>query len=804
MIKIKEFFQSQKRIVLLVVLLTTVIIQLSFYSIDEHSELSVEKVIPGLIKQPISYEHQVKPILEKRCIVCHGCYDAPCQLKLSSIEGIQRGASKDDIYDQRRLKPMNPTRLYVDAKTTEQWRGLGFFPVLNEARPNAENNLKNSVMYHLLHLKKQHPQPKSKSLPASVTVALNREQTCPTINEVDQYMEDHPLWGMPYAMPNLEDNAYNTLVSWISQGAAVDTSLTISDSAKTQISQWELFFNESSNKQKLVSRYLYEHLFHAHIHFADTPSREFFRLVRSTTPPGQAIDEIATLRPYDDPGRSSFYYRLLKLTPSIVAKNHIVYELSAKRMQRYQALFLEPEYQVLKLPGYQTRLASNPFKVFAKIPYESRYRFLLDDAHFFIDGFIKGPVCRGQIALNVIEDQFWVMFFDPDQPVITNNPTFIQQMADELQVPVSGGEFELLRIWTDYWKGQKRYMEQKQAWFNTIGNHKLKHAMNFIWDGDGHNPNAALTVFRHFDSGSVAYGLVGDNPETAWVIDYPLFERIHYLLVAGFNVFGNIDHMMSTRVYMDFLRMEGEDYFLAFLPANKRKQIRDSWYQGQRSSIEKLFEAPQDWLSTESVVDYKTNDPQRELYQSLKQRLASVNKQSLAMNLCGTPTCQKAKTAVAPEPVERAMQQISQLQGINLHAFPDVAFIKIIGDKENQAYAYTLVRNKAYKNVTSFLADERERDKADIEKDTMTVLNWLEGNYPNFFFSVKESDIESFTKQCASIHNQQDYDNFVNKYGIRRTSSNYWETADWFQEEFKRNKAVLSGLFDLNRYKNDH
>jgi len=37
------------------------------------------------------YYHQIKPILENRCVVCHGCYDAPCQLKLSSPEGIDRG-----------------------------------------------------------------------------------------------------------------------------------------------------------------------------------------------------------------------------------------------------------------------------------------------------------------------------------------------------------------------------------------------------------------------------------------------------------------------------------------------------------------------------------------------------------------------------------------------------------------------------------------------------------------------------------------------------------------------------------------
>jgi hypothetical protein len=31
--------------------------------------------------------------------VSHGCYDAPCQLKLGSFEGIALGASKHKVYD---------------------------------------------------------------------------------------------------------------------------------------------------------------------------------------------------------------------------------------------------------------------------------------------------------------------------------------------------------------------------------------------------------------------------------------------------------------------------------------------------------------------------------------------------------------------------------------------------------------------------------------------------------------------------------------------------------------------------------
>jgi len=799
----KILISNRARIILSIVLLLAIILYalLELPPTGEHEPAMVEL---DLLDAPVMFEQQVRPILERRCIVCHGCYDAPCQLKLSSSEGLRRGANKERIYEPKRITAMQPTRLFVDAKSTAEWRSRGFTPVLNEGEQTSENNLKNSVLYRLLRLKQQHPQPRTALLPESFTLGLNRKQICPTPETVDDFVQEHPLWGMPYAMPNLSKLEYQTLVSWLAQGAPAPAPPVPSAMVLPQIKQWERFLNQPSSKQQLVSRYLYEHLFHAHIHFTGSPAREFYRLVRSTTPPGEVVDEIPTLQPYDDPGTAPFYYRLLRYHPSIVAKNHIVYEFSAERMQRYRELFLTPDYEVRQLPSYEPEIASNPFKVFAAIPTTSRYRFLLDDAHFFIEGFIKGPVCRGQIALDVIEDQFWVMFFDPDQPVFTNTAQFIGKMADELQIPAesSSSNLDLLRIWTGYWQGQRRYMTAKQAWFKKIGTHDIGHAMDYIWDGDGKNPNAALTVFRHFDSGSVAYGLIGSDPETAWIIDYPLFERIHYLLVAGFNIYGNISHRISTRIYMDFLRMEGEDYFLAFLPANRRKEIHDAWYAGQRSTIEKLFSAPQDWLNIESVSGYRTDDPQPELYQHIKERVGGVAQQAHAKNRCGRLDCSEPLPSASEIRADRAMHKIAQLQGANLHAFPDVAFVRVRMDSPEQDLAYTLIRNKAYKNVTSFLADEHERDRADIDRDTITVVKWLEGSYPNFFFSVALSEIEDFTKHCATIRNHEDYEKFVDQYGVRRTNPGFWALADWFQEVSARNRRILSGLFDLNRYQN--
>ena len=99
------------------------------------------------------------------------------------------------------------------------------------------------------------------------------------------------------ARHDLRSTEYRALVQWLAPGALASPEPASSAGATAQIKQWETFLNGTSGKQQLVSRYLYEHLFIAHIHFAGTHEREFFRLVRSTTPPGQPVNEIATVRP---------------------------------------------------------------------------------------------------------------------------------------------------------------------------------------------------------------------------------------------------------------------------------------------------------------------------------------------------------------------------------------------------------------------------------------------------------------------------------------------------------------------------
>jgi hypothetical protein len=759
-----------------------------------------------LPEEIISYDEKVRPILENRCVVCHGCYDAPCQLKLSSAEGIHRGANKEKVYNAGRFKAAEPTRLFIDAITTAQWRQKGFDAVLNEGDANPLANLEGSVLYRMLRQKQLYPQARTGMLSDDFDVSLDREQTCPTLDEFDEYAAKHPHGGMPYAMPNLESDEYTMLVHWLAQGAPMPQDKQPSEVAAKQIRQWEAFLNgdsnkASDNKTRLVSRYLYEHLFQAHLHFEGTDDREFYRMVRSTTAPGKPVDVIPTRRPYGD-SAGPVYYRIVRHQGSIVAKTHMLYELTDKRMQRYKQLFIEPEYQVASLPSYDAVDASNPIKTFAAIPARSRYRFLLDEARFFIEGFIKGPVCRGQVALNVIEDQFWVVFHDPDADTLSMDDAFLNAVSDYLTSPAElEDNFKVLGGKSHYKKLFQKYIQMKEATYADFKPVNIKDAMRYIWKGDGNNPNAALTIFRHLDNASVNFGFIGDYPETAWVIDYSILERIHYLLVAGYDVYGNLGHQINTRLYMDFLRTEGEDEFLAFLPADKRSAIRDSWYQGIRKG-DKDDEGEVSWLSQEFVTGYKTDNPQLELYQQLEQYLGPLAGDGDYINRCTSDKC-KPKLSQDILRADKAMQQAAKMDGLIVQFLPDAAFVRVkMGGKPEQDLAYTMISNKAYKSVSSMFAGEKLGERRDYKYDTQTVVRWLEGSYPDFFYVVELDDIERFVEEYNALENRQQYEAFVARYGLRRTSEDFWMHADWFNAKYAQEQPRLSGIYDLNRYQN--
>jgi hypothetical protein len=675
---------------------------------------------------------------------------------------------------------------------------MDFHPVLNERDQIPRANLENSVVNRMLELKKEHPQPTTELLPAAFDISLDRKQECTTAEDFDKYKEKYPLWGMPYALPGLTDKEHKTLVDWLKQGAAVTVRPEMSQQSKQVIAPWEAFFNGSSLKQQLVSRYLYEHLFIAHIHFDSLPDRDFFRLVRSETPPGKPVVEINTVKPYDDPGVEKFYYRFRKIETNIVAKNHTVYRMNRQKLDRYRQLFLQDDYTVSKLPAYYPETAANPFKIFAELPARSRYRFLLDNAQFFVMGFIKGPVCRGQIALNVVNDHFFVAFFDPEKDTISRDTTFLAGVSDFLSLPSgSKNDIGVMSTWWNYYEKQKKYLESKEQYLARLDPGRKGIDISHIWNGDGYNANALLTVFRHFDSASVVKGFVGKNPKTGWVMDFPLLERIHYLLVAGFNVYDTVGHQLETRLYMDFLRMEGENNFLSFLPKEKRREIRAQWYQGARAEFRNHLQNPFQGLEWDTGIVYTTNDPKGEFFDKLHTYANAAANGHDYLNRCPEKNCVNPNSSPLEQRADLALQKITGLSGHKIQVVPDVTFIHVATNNKNSDQAYTVIRNKALSN-NSFLFGEEKRRL--VDDDTLTLVKGYVGSYPNAFCRVHIDRIEDFVEDFFKIKDQLSYYNFARQYAIRRTSPDFWAESDWHSAKYLKNESVEAGLFDMYRF----
>lgn len=744
------------------------------------------------------YLQHVKPIIDQRCVVCHGCYDAPCQLKLSSPDGINRGANKERVYNGTRLTNSSPSRLGIDATSVDQWREKGFFNVLNERNQTAKINTERSVIYKLLDLKKQHPLPADTLLDDDFSLGLDREQQCTTIDEFAQFANDNPLWGMPYGLPRLTTEEHNTLVSWLEKGSLMAASEELPSKIEQQVSTWETFLNDTSLKQQLASRYIYEHLFLGHIYFDDQPlfvssahsvkPKHYFKLVRSSTPPSEPINIIATRRPYDDPGLERVYYRLQRLNESIVSKSHMPYVFNQQRLDWMKALFITPKYSVTQLPGYGDKFSANPLLTFQDLPMTSRYRFMLEEAEFTIMGFIKGPVCRGQVALNVIDDHFWVTFIDPEKQSSPEYNQFLAQHKSGLRLPGdSKADISLINTWLELSKLNTEYLADKNRVINQRFKNQKNSALDYIWDGDQKNPNAALTVFRHFDSSTVIKGFVGQDPKTAWIIDYPLLERIHYLLVAEFDVYGNIGHQLITRLHMDFLRMEGEFNFLSLLPKDERLKLADYWYRDTDDSVKQHLTSGDSQKLYNAHIPYRSQQPKIELYNMLKEKLAAVTE----------PKYDIYNKEIPFEHIA-SLSRINRIKGNTAHIFPELSLITLV-DNLGKKSVYTLIRNSGHSNISSLLLEDINLLP---EEDYLTLVPGIVGSYPSVLFRVNEFRLPQFIKAMTEIESEEDYARLLDQFAIRRTDKNFWHHSDELHYWFEKNQPLQSGLLDYNRLEN--
>jgi len=449
--------------------------------------------------------------------------------------------------------------------------------------------------------------------------------------------------------------------------------------------------------------------------------------------------------------------------------------------------------------GYDQKMSANPFVAFEQIPPRSRYQFLLDNAHYVIMTFIHGPVCKGQIALNVIHDHFWVMFVDPEHDLSAAYPAFLKLHSDKLRMPIEiGSDMRIFNALTDdHKKAAVAFYKARQDYYTS--HHYAGLGYESLWKGNKAGDSPLLTVYRHFDSASVYKGVLGNLPETMWVLDYPLLERIYYALVAGFDVYGTAGHQLALRLYMDHLRVEGESYFLDYLPAASRQDIMQSWYQG--IDLKKI-----DYYSSAlpAKISFVTQEPRREFIEYMVNRHIARST-SIAFDPVNYERGNVADRSL-PDKKETKDDIFKTFRALSK---PGMPFFTLMNDHEIQvAYmrirlqsgkdlAISILINQWHSNVTHLFGEKAELD---VSKNSADFISGLVGSYPNYFFDVREEDLPDFFDLLSHFKKSpMDYERLA-RYGVNRAEDRLWDTYDWFQKRSHEDEPISSGLFDLNRY----
>jgi hypothetical protein len=737
----------------------------------------------------ISYTRDIQPIFTEKCVACHACYDSACQLNLGSGEGAARGATKVPVYDGERSQATKPTRLFYDAFGKAAWRHEGFSSVLDAQGSQA------ALMARMLELgHRRAPLRPNGKLPDDIVLGLNRENMCPLPGEFDAYADAHPNEGMPLAVTGLSDQQYQTLRRWLASGAPIDQQgVAPSAQEAAQVLQWESLLNAPGARESLVARWLFEHLFIAHLYFEGGEPGHFFQWVRSRTPSGQPIDLINTRRPNDDPG-TRIYYRLWPVQGVIVHKTHITYPLSAAKMERVKSLFYSGDWQVSALPGYGPGRRANPFETFEAIPAQARYQFMLDNAEFFVRTFIRGPVCRGQVASDVIRDNFWALFQAPEHDLYITDPLYRGRATPLLAMPGQNDDVgSVLSLWHKYRDKRNEYEALRRYRYGELP----APDWSTLWAG---NDNALLSIFRHFDSASVNKGLIGEVPQTLWLFDYPLLERTYYQLVVNFDVFGNVSHQAQTRLYFDLIRNGAEQNFLRLMPANSRDDFLGDWYQN--SGKVKL------WMDYESIDDDKPTglkldekDPKRDFANQLLARFGDLNASPDPINRCVGAFCSRPGLDPVLRDAEQALSRLTSRPAAGLKVIEQLPEATMLRVETRNGYreVYSLLRNRAHSNV-AFMLGEASRYQPGL--DTLTVYPGVLSSYPNFIFNISAEQVPAFVAAMENARDAQHFEKIVDRWGIRRSHPQFWQYFHDLSTYIRETTPVEEGVLDMNRYEN--
>ena len=763
--------------------------------------VAAEKPAPGTTMATApDYTTEIQPIFNRRCIACHGCLGSPCNVKLDTFRGVDRGGLALNPFASHFAS--EPRTDMEAADTTAAWRKRGFFPILSRDGP-PDHNLAGSLLYQIVAAGMRHNTPGfSRDALDGLRPARYVAQCAASPAALNAYVARNPSTGMPFGLPAVSHRDFETLRSWVAAGSPGPSAKTVAAAERPAnpeaVAAWETFFNADDPRSRLVSRFMFQHVFLATVVLTDSPG-EYFRLVRSSTPPSRVIAQsdgtkkvvpspvkvIATDLPYDDPlayaGVDKFWYRLQKLTQPPVQKNLFVWRLAPDDVGHLKTLFsiddgagwdagadMNPAYGI-----------ESPFVQFAAIPAEARSRFILENAEVVVGGITYGPVCNGQTATYAVKDQFWALFLDPAHDPSVLDPTLGLESPEPFMDRSTTGNATFLNAFA---ATKKRLAPE--GW-----------SLDAVWVGDGKNTNAWLTILRHETNVSVLKGARGGLPRTLWLMSYAGFERMYYDTVASFSYWGGDASKLETLFFFNLLRQDFEDNFLLLLPREYRQTIRDDWTQGIGQLA--LAAIPFAGGDQPSRVEVPGAAPLEEIVARLAERAGpAVTKLPDPLN----PTIKPEVDLTAPMrgfgDFEHAVASITVLDHRPYLPFmPSVTVLRLTHGDEHRVYS--LVVNRAYASQYLLLFQNGALLPGE---DTLSVYATLVNGFPNLFVDLDLDRAPAFLSGLAAVDSEADWKKLTTDFAILRNSPKFWPFYDWLNHWNFSTRGDIAGWLDLTYY----
>lgn len=749
---------------------------------------------PASAAGEIAYLDKVQPILSRRCVACHSGPAAPCQLDFGSWAGLARGGSRQTVVDPGRQEEMEPARLQVDGHSPADWRAKGFASVLDSDAAAAPEQ---PALLRLLSRRPVSPAP-SGTFPAQASACAFGSSEGMTA-----FLAAHPDHHMPFGLPSLAGEEYQTVVDWLAAGArGPDAAETAGLSAipsrdLSSVGAWEDFLNRQDPKHAMTARYIYEHVFPARITFA-TGTEALYELIRSRSEPGRPVAALPAL-PSEDPG-GPFYYRFRRVAEAAAASGQVVIDFGGERLKRAHEQFIRPDW--LMPPhrvGYAPRGAANPFTTFEQIPPAARYQFLLDNILPIFRTCFQGAAASPGVGLDVIDDHFWVLFLAPQYDLSVRLPGFLMDseklLVPQLDTRVAPGETESEAI--RRLRRATALFPHKRSQLYDITYRYEGRGYEAIWRGGRESDAPALTVFRHASGASVHKGTLGDLPKTVWVVDYPLLERLCAVMVTGYSPYGGAAERLAARVRLDGLRQEAETQFLDFLPQEQRRNSLQYWYGGM--DLDLLDAAPS---SLPARIAFAGDDAKREFVEYLVYHHFPVETGiDFDDNYLedGEPL---------PEPLPSYAGLEEALQGLRSVAVPgqssftrlddrqdSLAYIRITGTDKGDAVV-SMVLNRWHDDVTTL----RQGPRSNPARNKVCFFPGFIGSSPGHFYDVAMSELPQFLAALQSFDSSPEKERQLDRYRVDGGDEGFWEIYDWFQQRFAAGLPAPAGVIDLHSY----